>query len=108
MKGLEKYSLVMLRRGENWNSISPAYMEAVKQHPEFLKKMTEQGNLAVGGIFPLSDPGELRGVEIFRVGPEQTALLIQQDPMVKAGLVKVEIHSWGTAKGILPPGQPLQ
>ena len=55
----------------------------MKQHPEFVKRMMEQGNIAVGGIFPLSDPGELRGVEIFRVGPEQTAQLVQGDPLVK-------------------------
>jgi uncharacterized protein YciI len=105
---LEQYSLVMLRRGDNWNPNSPLYLEAMKQHPEFVKQMAEQGNLAVGGVFPLSDAGDLRGVEIFRLSAEQTALLIQQNPLVKAGLVKVEIHSWGTAKGILPSGQPLR
>lgn len=105
---LEQYSLVMLRRGANWNPNSPLYLDAMKQHPEFEKRMMEQGNVAVGGIFPLSDPGELRGVEIFRVAPEQTAQLVQGDPLVKSGLVRVEIHAWGTAKGILAPGQPLK
>jgi len=105
---LEKYSLVMMRRGVNWNPNSPLYLEAMKQHPDFVKQMTEQGNVAIGGVFPLSDTGELRAVEIYRIGPEQTAVLVQQDPLVKTGLVKVEIHSWGTAKGILPSGQPLQ
>jgi uncharacterized protein YciI len=80
----------------------------MKQHPAFVKQMTEQGYIAVAGLFPFSDPGELRGVAIFRVGTEQTATLTKDDPAVKAGLLKPEIHPWITGKGVLAPGQPFQ
>ncbi len=106
--GFEQYTLVLLKQGEKWNPHAPEFMDVVKQHHALLKQMTEQGSLAIAGPFPLDDQGELRGVEIFRVGAEQTARLVQDDPTVKAGLLKPEVHPWGTGKGVLAAGQPMQ
>jgi len=72
------------------------------------KQITDQGKLAIAGPFPFSDPGELLGVSIFRVGGEQTAKLLQEDPIIKAGLLRTEIHPWGTGKGVLAAGQPME
>jgi uncharacterized protein YciI len=104
----EQYTLVLLKRGSNWNPKTPEFMDVVKQHHALLKQMIEQGSLAIAGPFPLDDQGELRGVEIFRVGVEQTARLVHDDPTVKAGLLKPEMHPWGTGKGVLAAGQPMQ
>ena len=87
-QGMEQYTLVL--------------------HHAVLQEMIEKGKIAVAGPFPLSDPGELRGVTIFRVGVEETAKLVRDDPTVKAGLLKTEIHPWITGKGVLAPGQPMQ
>jgi hypothetical protein len=62
--------------------------------------MTAQGYMAIARLFPLADQASLRGVAIFRVGTEQTAAY----PTVKAGLLKPEIHSWITGKGVLAAG----
>jgi uncharacterized protein YciI len=106
--GMETYTLVLLKNGERWSATAPGVLDARKQHTAFVRQMMDQGNLAVAGLFPRSDPGELRGVEIFRIGPEQTAKLLQDDPSVKDGLLKTEIHPWATGKGVLASGQPLQ
>jgi uncharacterized protein YciI len=106
--GFEQYTLVLLKRGQDWNPNAPKFIDAMKQHPVFIKQMIDQGNLAIVGLFPFSDQGELRGVAIFRVGVEQTAKLTQDDPIVKAGLLRTEIHPWGTGKGVLASGQPMQ
>jgi uncharacterized protein YciI len=106
--GFEQYTLVLMKRGDHWNPNAPEFMDVMKEHHAFVKRMTDQGNLAIAGPFPFSDQGELRGVAIFRVGAEQTAKLTQDDPIVKAGLLKPEIHPWGTGKGVLPSGQPMQ
>ncbi len=105
---MEQYTLVLMKRGEKWDPNAPEFMDVMKQHPAFVNHMTEQGNMAIAGPFPFSDQGELRGVAIFRVGTEQTAKLTQDDPSVKAGLLKAEIHPWITGKGVLAPGQPMQ
>lgn len=106
--GMEQYTLVLLKSGDHWNQNAPEFMVVMKQHHAFVQRMTDQGNLAIAGPFPFSEPGELRGVAIFRVGAEQTAKLAQDDPSVKAGLLKTEIHPWATGKGVLASGQPLQ
>jgi uncharacterized protein len=106
--GLEQYTLVLMKRGEKWKSDALGFNFVVEQHPAFVKEMTAQGYLAVAGLFPLSVPGELRAVDIFRAGAEQTATLLKDDPAVKAGLLKPEIHPWGTGKGVLASGQPMQ
>jgi uncharacterized protein YciI len=106
--GMEQYTVVLMKRGDHWNPQAPDFMDVIKQHHAFVKQMIDQGSLAVAGPLPFSDPGELRGVAIFRVGTDQTAKLAQEDPVVKAGLLKAEIHPWGTGKGVLASGQPLQ
>jgi uncharacterized protein YciI len=106
--GFEQYTLVLMRRGEKWNPSAPDFMDVIKQHHAFVEQMTEKGSLAIAGPFPFGDPGEVRGVAIFCVGAEQTAKLVQEDPIVKAGFLKPEIHPWGTGKGVLAAGQPMQ
>jgi uncharacterized protein len=58
--------------------------------------------------FPFDDPGELRGIAIYRVGAEETAKVVEDDPIIKAGLLKTEIHPWITGKGVLATGQSMQ
>jgi uncharacterized protein len=106
--GFEQYALVLIKRGDKWNPDAPEFMAVMKQHHALVKQMTEQGKLAVAAPFSLDDQGELRGVSIFRVGAEETARLLQDDPAITAGLVKTEIHPWGTGKGVLASGQPMQ
>ncbi len=106
--GFEQYALVLMKRGDKWNPDAPGFLDVMKQHHAFVKQMTEQGKLAIAEPFPFDDQGELRGVAIFRVGAEQTAKLTQDDPIVKAGLLKTEIHPWGTGKGVLAAGQAME
>jgi uncharacterized protein YciI len=107
-EGMEQYSLVLMKRGDKWNPDAPGFTDVMKQHPAFVREMTARGYLAIAGVFPLSVPGELRAVDIFRVGAEQTAALSKEDPTVQAGLLKPEIHPWITGKGVLAAGQPMK
>jgi uncharacterized protein len=106
--GFEQYTLVLMKRGEHWNPNAPEFADVMKRHHAFLKQKIDQGKLAIAGPFPFSEEGELRGVAIFRVGTDETATLTQDDPIVKAGLLKPEIHPWGTGKGVLASGQPME
>jgi uncharacterized protein YciI len=106
--GFEKYTLVLLKRGEKWNPNAPEFIDVIRQHHALVKQMIDQGSLAIAGPFAPGDQGELLGVSIFRVAAEQTAELLKDDPIVKAGLLKPEMHPWGTGKGVLAAGQPMQ
>ena len=104
---MEQYTLVLMKSGQKWNPEATAFMEAAKQHHEFVKQMIDNQKIAIAGHFPFADAGDLRGVTIFRVGTDETNKLIQQDPTVKAGIIKPEIHPWITGKGVLASGQPI-
>ena len=106
--GMEQYALVLMKSGEHWTPDAPEFMEVIKRHHAFIQQMTEQGNIALAGPFPLSVAGELRGVVIYRVAEAQAAKLTEEDPVVKAGVLKAELHPWATGKGVLASGQPLQ
>lgn len=101
---MEQYTLVLLKRGDNPDA--PGYL--IRQHSDFTRQMTDQGKIAVAGLFAFRDWAPLCGVAIYRVGVEQTAKLTQDDPAAKSRLFKTEIHPWATGKGVLASGQPMQ
>ena len=107
-QSMEQYTLVLLKSGEKWNPSAPGFMDVLKLHHASVTEMTEKGKIAVAGPFPFGDPGELRGITVYRIGAEETAKIVQDDPIVKAGLLKPEMHPWITGKGVLAPGQPMQ
>jgi uncharacterized protein YciI len=107
-QGMEQYTLVLLKTGDQWNPSAPGFTDVMKQHHAFVEEMTERGKIAVAGPLPFGDPGELRGIAIYRIGAEETAKIEQDDPIIKAGLLKTEMHPWITGKGVLEPGQPMQ
>src|SRR5216683_764869 len=125
-----QYFFVLLNRPANAPQLSTeAGQKLQEEHMANIRKLGAEHKLVIAGPFmddtvlrgifvfqadsaaqvqewAYSDQGELRGVAIFRVGAEQTAKLTQDDPIVKAGLLKAEIHPWGTGKGVLASGQP--
>jgi uncharacterized protein YciI len=106
-QGMEQYTLVLLRNGENWNPSAPGFIDVMKRHHAFFEEMTAKGRIAVAGPFPFADT-ELRGVTIYCAGAKETAKIVQDDPIVKAGLLKTEAHPWITGKGVLAPGQSMR
>jgi uncharacterized protein YciI len=107
-QGMQRYTLVLVMSGDKWNPNAPGFADALKPHGAYLHDMISQGNIALVGRFPLSDPSDLRGVEIYRVALEQAKKFAEDDPAVKAGLFKLEVHPWITGKGVLAPGLPMQ
>jgi len=107
-KGMEQYTLVLMKRGDKWDPRASSVSETLEQHYAFLNKMTSEENVAVAGPFPVNAHTDLNGVAIFRVGIEKTNQLLQDDPAVKAGVLVPEVHPWITGKGVLKPGQPFE
>lgn len=105
-QAMEQYTMALMNRGEKWNPASPEYQELLKPHRALIGKLTTEGTMALAG--PLRDDGELKGVFIYSVGMEQAAKLMQEDPLVKAGYLKPEMHPWITAKGVLAAGQAMK
>jgi len=104
-EAMEQYNMALMSRTEKWDPASSAFQELLKPHLVRMGKLAEEGTLALAG--PFGGDGNLRGVTIFCVGAEQAAKVAQDDPLVKAGYVKPEMHPWITGKGVLAPGQPM-
>jgi uncharacterized protein YciI len=107
-EAMEQYTLVLMKNGAKWNPKGSGFMDSMKQHPAFVHDMVEKGKIAIAGPLPSSDPGDLRDITVFRVGAEETAALVGQDPTVKAGIFQPELHPWISGKGVLAPGQPFK
>jgi len=72
---------------------------AVKQ---LLERLRESGRLAAAGPVEGSQD-ELRGVAVFRPGPLADAReLLEKQPEVSSGVLRVEYHSWWCAAHVLP------
>jgi uncharacterized protein len=91
-------SLLILR--EDGPELSPEDEEALQDaHMAHLADLHEAGQLLAAGPV-LGDPGRrIRGFSILRADPDEALSLEQEDPGVKAGRWRVEIHPW-----IVPAG----
>jgi uncharacterized protein YciI len=103
---LERYTMALFSSGEKWNPASAEYTELLKAHLAMIGKLTQEGKLALAG--PFADEGDLKGIFIYSVNAEEAARLVQEDPLVKAGYLKPELHPWLTAKGVLAAGQAMK
>ena len=95
---MQKYYLVFLKTGPKRDQDSTETAILMKKHLAFLERMGMEGYASLIG--PIGVDGDIRGIAIYNVPTLREAdSLSRLDPMVKAGMLKVEIHPWWTAKG---------
>jgi uncharacterized protein YciI len=97
---MERYSLVILRRPAN----APPVVDAAalqRQHLGHLEAMARAGKLVVAGPFDDQTDPRMRGLCIYRTSIDEARRLAQDDPMVKAGRLEVEVLSWWVEKGAI-------
>ena len=95
---MQQYYLVFLKAGPKHDVNSTKTKDLMIKHLAFLERMGAEGYASLVG--PLADDSDIRGIAIFNVATQKEAdSLANLDPMVKAGMLEVEIHPWWTAKG---------
>lgn len=95
---MKTYYLVFLKKGENCTQDSVTVSKLQEQHIAHLDKMASDGKMDICG--PLMEDGDIRGICIYNVATKEEAeKLANDDPMVKAGRLKVELHTFYSAKG---------
>lgn len=80
-------------------------MELQGAHLANLKHLGKVGKLVINGPLPDSyvTSGEIRGIGVLKTNSLTGAQeLIRTDPMVRAGRLVVELHTWMVDKNILP------
>jgi uncharacterized protein YciI len=100
---MESYQLVLLVRAPTYQKLPKEEAEALQaRHLAHLTAMAESGKMVIAG--PLSnqpDPA-LRGACLYRVAtPEEARALAEQDPVVKAGQLRVDVMTWSVGKGYM-------
>jgi uncharacterized protein YciI len=104
--GMAVYYLFLLRKGPAWSPDPTPQVEALqKQHMDNLGRLGREGKLVLNG--PLLDSfqlsGEIRGVGVLKARSlEEAQSWIATDPMVQAGRLVFELHTWMVGRGILP------
>ena len=101
------YYVAFLYKGANWTPRQTDETKRIQQgHMENIQRMAASGKLVLAG--PFTDDGDLRGIFVFQgVSRDEAEQLCANDPAVKPGRLRVELHPWYSAKGIRvdPPKQ---
>lgn len=95
---MKTYYLVFLKKGPNRSQDSVTVNKLQELHIAHLDKMATEGKMDICG--PLLEDGDIRGICIYNVASaEEAEKLANDDPMVRSGRLKVEIHPFYSAKG---------
>lgn len=95
---MQKYFIVFLKSGPNRSQTEEEAAALQEQHLAYLGGLYEQGIINLNG--PTGDDSDIRGFSVYNVATmDEAKRLASQDPMVKAGRLKIDVHSWWLAKG---------
>lgn len=100
---MESYQLVLLLRAPTWQKLPQEEAEALQaKHIAHLTAMGESGKMVIAGPFSNQADPAYRGACLYRVAtPEDARALAEQDPIVKAGQLRVEVMTWWVGKGYM-------
>jgi uncharacterized protein YciI len=100
---MESYQLVLLMRAPTWKKLPQDEAEALQaKHIAHLTAMGESGKMVIAGPFSNQGDPAYRGACLYRVAtPEDARALAEQDPIVKAGQLRVEVLTWWVGKGYM-------
>ncbi|MBT8236760.1 MAG: hypothetical protein KJO04_11250 [Bacteroidia bacterium] len=95
---MQQYFIAFLKNGPDRSQSKEAADSLQILHLNHLSLMYELGHADISG--PFGDDGEIRGITVYNTPTfEMADSLANADPMVKAGRLVIELHSWWAAKG---------
>ncbi len=87
------YYLGLLYKGSVRTQSADESAKIQSGHLQHLESLYKQGILLIAG--PMGDDGDLRGIVVLKVKSlEEAQALVNKDPAVKAGRLRVELHPW--------------
>jgi len=99
---LEPVTLVLLRWGERAQDLTEEELAALQErHLAYQQKMRDEGHMLAGGPFEAQPDIGWRGLCLYGVDLEQARTLAEEDPMVKAGRLRIEAWRWWFQAGEL-------
>jgi len=100
---METFQLVLLMRAPTYKKLPEAEAKALQAaHLAHLTRMGETGKAVVCGPFDKQEDVSFRGACIYAVkSVEEARALAGQDPIVKAGQLRIEAMTWWVGKGYM-------
>jgi uncharacterized protein len=100
------YYIFLLKKGSTWSPDETPEISALQEaHLANLKRLGDMGKLVINGplLGSRATSGEIRGIGALKTESIAEAQgLIRTDPMVQAGRLVFELHTWMIVKNILP------
>ncbi|MEX1189149.1 MAG: YciI family protein [Bacteroidia bacterium] len=93
---LRQYYVAFLMSGEIRSQNKEESEQIQSEHIAYLTKLWEDGIIILNG--PFDEDTSLRGMSIYATdNAEQAKEFAENDPAVKSGRLKIEIHPWWSA-----------
>ena len=91
---MAEYFVGLIYRGPTWSpEVTQEVQELQAAHLANIDRLVESGKMVLAG--PFADEGDLRGLFFYNVATLEAArALVDSDPAVKAGRLRVELHPW--------------
>lgn len=100
-ENMQAHPFCILLHGSAWAPSSPQQASILAAHQQYIRDLRAQGKLGAAGGIEASD--DLVGLVIFKAVPQADAqALLDSDPAVKAGVLRVEYHAWWSSDHVLP------
>jgi hypothetical protein len=96
----KSYCVVILKAGPNRQT--PGVEKIAWEHARRNFQLRSDGLLSV--VCPVMDGSEVSGVGIFNAGVEETRVIMEEDPGVRAGVFVYEVHPCRSFPGDSLPG----
>lgn len=99
---LDAYTVVLLKRPPDAPKLTQEEIARLQEeHLAFNARMRAEGHAVITGPFAGQPDESLRGIDVFRTSVEETRRLMEQDAMVKARWLAVEVFTWLVPEGTL-------
>ncbi len=87
------YYLGLLYKGPARTQSADESAKIQSAHLQHLESLYKKGVLLIAG--PMGDDGDLRGIVVLKVKSlDEAQAIVNEDPAVKAGRLRVELHPW--------------
>jgi|GEM_PF-1705216 len=97
--------VVLNRAGPAWERVAE-HAAAAREHFAIYKRLADAGDIVVGGRLDGAPQDPALGISVFRAGVDRDAVrkVLENDPLLKAGVTAIEFREWTIQMGAL--GRP--
>jgi uncharacterized protein YciI len=100
-ENMQVHPLCIVLQGPAWGSSAQQQSAWMQEHKHYVEQLRAQGKLSAAGR--IEDSGDFVGLVIFRpILDTEAKELMDADPAVKAGALRVEYHRWWSSDHVLP------